>query len=43
MEQVDEEGRRAVLDMDDESSEGIDVVAGSDSDEKEGRPCASVC
>ena len=28
--QVDEEGRRAVLDQDDESSEGMDVVAGSD-------------
>ena len=35
--QVDEEGRRAVLDLDDESSEGIDVVPGSDTGE-EGAP-----
>ena len=33
-EQVDEEGRRAVLDMDDESSEGIDLVPGSDTGEE---------
>ncbi len=35
VDQVDEEGRRAVLDMDDESLEGIDVVPGSDTGEEE--------
>lgn len=35
IEQVDEEGRRAVLDLDDESFEGIDVIPGSDSGEEE--------
>lgn len=30
IEQVDEEGRRAVLDLDDETSEGIDVIPGSE-------------
>ncbi|TNE43152.1 MAG: DEAD/DEAH box helicase [Deltaproteobacteria bacterium] len=34
-EQVDEEGRRAVLDLDDENAEGIDVIPGSDSDEED--------
>jgi superfamily II DNA or RNA helicase len=33
VEQVDEEGRRAVLDLDDENAEGIDVVPGSDTGE----------
>ncbi|MCP5056572.1 MAG: DEAD/DEAH box helicase [bacterium] len=33
--QVDEEGRRAVLDQDDESSEGMDVVAGSDTGDED--------
>ncbi len=30
VDQVDEEGRRAVLDLDDENAEGIDVIPGSD-------------
>lgn len=34
VEQVDEEGRRAVLDLDDESAEGIDVVPGSETGEE---------
>src|SRR5690606_28532867 len=33
VEQVDEEGRRAVLDLDDENAEGIDVIPGSDAGE----------
>ncbi|KYF49446.1 hypothetical protein BE08_33020 [Sorangium cellulosum] len=33
---VDEAGRRAVLDLDDESAEGIDVVPGAGEDEDEG-------
>jgi superfamily II DNA or RNA helicase len=33
--EVDEEGRRAVLDIDDESAEGLDVVAGAGDDEDE--------
>lgn len=36
VEQVDEEGRRAVLDLDDETAEGIDVIPGSDTGEEEG-------
>jgi len=35
VEQVDEEGRRAVLDLDDENLEGLDVVPGSDSGEED--------
>ena len=35
MEQIDEEGRRAVLDLDDESFEGVDVIPGSDSGEED--------
>jgi superfamily II DNA or RNA helicase len=35
VDQVDEAGRRAVLDMDDESAEGIDVVPGSDTGEND--------
>ncbi len=35
VEQVDEEGRRAVLDLDDENFEGIDVIPGSDSGEED--------
>jgi hypothetical protein len=30
VEQVDEEGRRAVLDLDEENAEGIDVIPGSE-------------
>lgn len=40
VDQVDEEGRRAVLDLDDENAEGIDVIPGSDTgdpDERERR------
>ena len=37
IEQVDEQGRRAVLDLDDENAEGIDVVPGSDSGEDDDR------
>ncbi len=33
---IDEEGRRAVLDLDDESTEGIDVTPGAGTDEGEG-------
>jgi superfamily II DNA or RNA helicase len=33
--EVDEEGRRAVLDLDDESAEGLDVVPGAGEDEKD--------
>lgn len=36
VEQVDEKGRRAVLDLDEESAEGIDVIPGSDTGEEEG-------
>ena len=36
LEQVDEQGRRAVLDLDDESAEGIDVVPGAGEEEGEG-------
>ena len=35
VDQIDEEGRRAVLDLDDESLEGIDVIPGSDSGEED--------
>jgi len=35
VEQVDEEGRRAVLDLDEESAEGIDVVPGSETGEED--------
>lgn len=35
VEQVDEEGRRAVLDLDDESAEGIDVIPGSESGDED--------
>ena len=34
VEQIDEEGRRTVLDLDDENFEGIDVIPGSDSGEE---------
>jgi len=37
VELVDEEGRRAVLDLDDENREGIDVVPGSDPGEQDQR------
>ena len=37
VEQIDEEGRRAVLDLDDENVEGIDVSPGSDSGEEDNR------
>ncbi|HHH31790.1 MAG TPA: ATP-dependent helicase [Polyangiaceae bacterium] len=45
VEQIDEEGRRAVLDLDDENFEGIDVIPGSDSgedDERERRRLVSL-
>jgi len=35
VEQVDEEGRRAVLDLDEESAEGIDVIPGSETGEED--------
>ena len=34
VDQIDEEGRRAVLDLDDESFEGVDVIPGSDNGEE---------
>jgi superfamily II DNA or RNA helicase len=34
VEQVDEEGRRAVLDLDEENAEGIDVIPGSETGEE---------
>ena len=36
VERVDDEGRRAVLDLDEDNAEGIDVVPGSDTGEEEG-------
>lgn len=35
VEQVDEEGRRGVLDLDEENAEGIDVIPGSDTGEED--------
>jgi len=35
VDQVDEEGRRAVLDLDEDNAEGIDVIPGSDTGENE--------
>jgi len=35
IEQVDEEGRRAVLDLDEETAEGIDVIPGSETGEED--------
>jgi len=37
VDQVDEEGRRAVLDLDDENAEGIDVIPGSDAGDEDER------
>ena len=37
VEQVDEEGRRAVLDLDNENAEGIDVIPGSDAGDDDQR------
>lgn len=37
VEQVDEQGRRAVLDLDDENAEGIDVIPGSETGEDDDR------